>query len=57
VTLPAPLAWLEARAIESALRASKNNRTRAAVLLGIPRSTLYTKLETLPPPAPSTDDD
>jgi DNA-binding NtrC family response regulator/pSer/pThr/pTyr-binding forkhead associated (FHA) protein len=43
VRLPANLAWLEARAIEAALRASGGNRTRAAALLGINRATLYKK--------------
>jgi two-component system response regulator AtoC len=55
VTLPAHLDWLEARAIEAALRAAKNNRTRAAALLGIPRSTLYNKLATLSPEPPMDD--
>jgi DNA-binding NtrC family response regulator len=45
VRLPANLAWLEARAIEAALRASGGNRTRAAALLGINRATLYKKRE------------
>jgi DNA-binding NtrC family response regulator len=44
VTLPAELAWLERRAIEVALEATSHNRSKAAALLGIPRSTLYHKL-------------
>jgi DNA-binding NtrC family response regulator len=44
VTLPANLEWLEARAIEAALKATSGNRTRAAALLGINRVTLYKKL-------------
>ncbi len=47
VTLPAPIPWLEERAIAAALRVTKNNRKRAAALLGIPRSTLYTRLEAM----------
>jgi two-component system response regulator HydG len=56
VTLPLPLAALEARDIEAALRVARNNRKRAAAILGIPRSTLYTKLATVAPPAPPDDD-
>jgi DNA-binding NtrC family response regulator len=44
VRLPAPLQWLEARAIEAALRETGGNRTRAAALLGIHRMTLVKKL-------------
>ncbi len=44
VRLPANLAWLEARAIEAALRAAGGNVTRAAATLGIGRTTLYRKL-------------
>jgi DNA-binding NtrC family response regulator len=44
VRLPANLAWLEARAIEAALRAAGGNMTRAAATLGIGRTTLYRKL-------------
>jgi DNA-binding NtrC family response regulator len=55
VKLPAELAWLERRAIEAALDVAKQNRSKAAALLGIPRSTLYSKLglsprPSLPPP-------
>ncbi|MCU0683887.1 MAG: sigma 54-interacting transcriptional regulator [Polyangiaceae bacterium] len=44
VRLPANLAWLEARAIEAAMRSAGGNVTRAAALLGIARTTLYRKL-------------
>ncbi len=44
VTLPLDLASLEVRAIESALRATGGNRTRAAALLGVSRVTLHNKL-------------
>jgi DNA-binding NtrC family response regulator/pSer/pThr/pTyr-binding forkhead associated (FHA) protein len=45
VRLPANLAWLEARAIEAALRATDGNQRRAALLLGINRVTLHRKLK------------
>ena len=44
VRLPASLAWLEARAIDAALAATRGNRTQAAALLGIHRMTLVKKL-------------
>jgi DNA-binding NtrC family response regulator len=44
VRLPMDLALLEGRAIQSALRATGGNRTKAAALLGINRVTLYKKL-------------
>jgi DNA-binding NtrC family response regulator len=44
VGLPANLAWLERRAIQAALCATRGNRSRAAALLGINRQTLYNKL-------------
>ncbi len=44
VTLPARLDELEERAIAAALRATGNNRTKAATLLGINRVTLQNKL-------------
>jgi DNA-binding NtrC family response regulator len=44
VKLPAPLEWLEQRAIEAALRATAGNRTRAAALLGVKPAVLYYKL-------------
>jgi DNA-binding NtrC family response regulator len=44
VRLPANLAWLEERAIEAALAATRGNRTQAAALLGIHRMTLVKKL-------------
>jgi DNA-binding NtrC family response regulator len=45
VRLPANLEWLEARAIEEALKACGGNRTKAASILGINRVTLYKKLK------------
>jgi DNA-binding NtrC family response regulator len=48
VRLPANLAWLEERAIEVALAATRGNRTRAAALLGIHRMTLVKKLRPEP---------
>jgi DNA-binding protein Fis len=39
-----PLEDLEQRAIESALRMTGGNRTKAAAILGINRATLYNKL-------------
>jgi two-component system NtrC family response regulator len=44
VRLPAPLDWLERRAIEVALSSAGGNRTRAAALLGVKPSVLYYKL-------------
>jgi DNA-binding NtrC family response regulator len=44
VRLPANLAWIEARAIEAALRSTGGNRQRAALILGINRVTLHRKL-------------
>jgi DNA-binding NtrC family response regulator len=44
VRLPASLPWLEERAIEAALAATRGNRTQAAALLGIHRMTLVKKL-------------
>jgi DNA-binding NtrC family response regulator len=44
VRLPAKIEWLEARAIEAALRATGGNQSQAAVLLGISRNTLRRKL-------------
>ena len=44
VRLPARLDWLEAQAIEAALRATAGNRTKAAAILGINRVTLQKKL-------------
>jgi DNA-binding NtrC family response regulator len=44
VRLPAKIAWLEARAIEAALRATGGHQRRAALLLGINRATLHRKL-------------
>jgi len=44
VRLPAKLDWLEARAIEAALRATGGNQRRAALVLGINRVTLHRKL-------------
>jgi DNA-binding NtrC family response regulator len=44
VRLPMPLSTLERKAVEAALRATNGNRSRAAAVLGIPRSTLYNKL-------------
>jgi DNA-binding NtrC family response regulator len=49
VRLPARLDWLEARAIEAAVKASGGNQKQAAALLGINRVTLYKKLKTEPP--------
>ena len=51
ITLPVDLATLERRAIDSALRATGGNRTRAAALLGINRVTLYKKLRSEGVPA------
>jgi DNA-binding NtrC family response regulator len=45
VRLPMPLEDLEQRAIESALRLTGGNRTKAAALLGVTRMTLYNKLK------------
>jgi DNA-binding NtrC family response regulator len=45
IRLPADLASLERRAIESALRSTGGNRIRAAAILGINRATLYNKLK------------
>ena len=45
VRLPARLDWLETRAIEMALRATKGNQPRAAILLGIDRATLHRKVK------------
>jgi DNA-binding NtrC family response regulator len=50
VRLPANLSWLEERAIEAALAATRGNRTQAAALLGIHRMTLVKKLRGEPPP-------
>jgi two-component system response regulator HydG len=44
VRLPAKIDWLEARAIEAALRATGGNQRQAAALLGIGRNTLARKL-------------
>jgi transcriptional regulator with PAS, ATPase and Fis domain len=44
IELPARLDWLEAQAIEAALRATGGNRTKAAAILGINRVTLQKKL-------------
>jgi DNA-binding NtrC family response regulator len=49
IRLPANLAWLEERAIEAALAATRGNRTQAAALLGIHRMTLVKKLRGEPP--------
>ena len=61
VHLPVDLATLERRGIEAALHVTKGNRSKAAGLLGIPRSTLYNKLGISPrptsePPPPAGDD-
>jgi len=45
VSLPAPLDEVERLAIQAALRATGGNRTKAAALLGINRTTLYAKLQ------------
>jgi DNA-binding NtrC family response regulator/pSer/pThr/pTyr-binding forkhead associated (FHA) protein len=45
VRLPAKLEWLEARAIEAALRSTGGNQRQAAILLGINRVTLHRKLK------------
>ncbi len=50
VRLPAPLDWLEKRAIDAALKAVDGNRTRAAALLGIKPGVLYYKLRQSGPP-------
>ncbi len=47
VRLPAKLAWLERVTIRAALREAGGNRTKAALLLGINRQTLYNKLSAL----------
>ncbi|HWL88739.1 MAG TPA: sigma 54-interacting transcriptional regulator [Polyangiaceae bacterium] len=44
VQLPGNLEWIERRAIEAALRQTKGNRSKAAALLGINRTTLYNKM-------------
>ena len=46
---PMRLTDLEARAIDAALRLTEGNRTRAAEVLGIPRSSLYNKLRARTP--------
>jgi len=45
VRLPARIDWLEARAIEAALRATSGNQKEAAALLGISRHTLHRKMD------------
>ncbi len=45
VRLPLDVATLERRAVEAALRATGGNRNRAAVLLGLTRSTVYNKIK------------
>ncbi len=45
VKLPCDLATVERRAIGAALVATSGNKVKAAALLGISRTTLYTKLE------------
>lgn len=52
--LPASLAWLEAKAIDAALRATNGNRSKAAAVLGINRVTLYKKLRGSSWAAPTT---
>jgi DNA-binding NtrC family response regulator len=44
VRLPAPLEWLERRAVDAALAATNGSRTRAAQILGITPAMLYYKL-------------
>jgi len=44
VSLPAPLAELERRAVLAAMRATGGNKTQAARLLGVDRVTLYSRL-------------
>jgi DNA-binding NtrC family response regulator len=44
VRLPAKIEWLEMRAIEAALRATRGNQTQAAAILGVSRNTLRRKL-------------
>jgi two-component system response regulator HydG len=45
IRLPCPLAEVERRCIEAALRATGGNRLRAAKLLRISRTTLYSRIE------------
>ena len=45
IRLPARIDFLEARAIQAALRATGGNQSQAAALLGISRNTLHRKLQ------------
>jgi transcriptional regulator with PAS, ATPase and Fis domain len=55
IRLPAALSAVEAKAIHAALLAAGDNRKRAAVLLGIPRSTLYLKLAAITAATPRSE--
>jgi two-component system response regulator HydG len=55
IRLPATLSAVETKAIQAALLAAGDNRKRAAVLLGIPRSSLYVKLAALTAATPGNE--
>jgi DNA-binding NtrC family response regulator len=56
LSLPAPLAEVERRAVLAAMRATAGNKTQAARLLGVDRVTLYSRLKQYGAPAADGDD-